>query len=117
LYVRQSLADCVSREFGIGSSTNLSAGFDEILYVGSSLIGLGNCPSACRGIRGNPIVDFWSGIETLCMGLIVEVSVLGVPLSQDTNAEPIECMELMAIAAVEVGSNIHRKLRDDLETR
>jgi hypothetical protein len=52
------------------------------------------------------------------MGLIDGISVLGVPFSpHGTNAEPIECMELMAIAAVDVGSNIHRKLLEDLEKR
>jgi hypothetical protein len=103
---------------GTGSSANLRAGFDETLYVGSSLIDLGNCPSVCRDIRGNPIAGFGLGFETMCIGLIAGISVLGVPLSpHDTNAEPIECMELMAIAAVEVGSNIHRKLLDDLEKK
>jgi hypothetical protein len=50
------------------------------------------------------------------MGLIDGVSVLGVPSSpHGTENEPIERIELMAIAAVEVGSNIQRKLLEDLE--
>jgi hypothetical protein len=49
------------------------------------------------------------------IGLTAGVSVLEVPSSpHDTDNEPIERIELMAIA-VEVGSNIQRKLLEDLE--
>jgi len=50
------------------------------------------------------------------MGLVADCSVVGVPTSpHDTDNEPIERIELMAIAAVEVGSKIQRKLLEDLE--
>lgn len=108
----------VSCELETGSSAHLNAGFDKTLCDRSSLIDLGNCPSVCRDIRGNPIVDSGSEFFPMCMVLIAGISVLGVPFSaHETNAEPTECMELMAIAAVEVGSNIHRKLLEDLEKR
>jgi hypothetical protein len=69
-------------------------------------------------MRGNPIADFGSVVVNVCMALTAGNSVLGVPSSpHDTDTESMERIELMAIAAVEVGSNIQRKLLEDLERR
>jgi hypothetical protein len=69
-------------------------------------------------MRGNPIVAFGSVVDNVCMALAAGNSVPGVPSSpHGTDIESMERIELMAIAAVEVGSNIQRKLLEDLERR
>jgi hypothetical protein len=50
--------------------------------------------------------------------LTAGTSVLGLPSPPHApGVGPIERIELMAIAAVELGSNIQRKLLDDLEEK
>jgi len=95
------------------SSAVSNNGLDVILYVGSSSTDFDISPNVCRG---NPTADFGSVFDNVCMGLVADCSVVGFPTSpHDTDNEPIERIELMAIAAVEVGSKIQRKLLEDLE--
>jgi hypothetical protein len=69
-------------------------------------------------MRGNPTVAFGSAFESICIGFTAGISVLGLSSPPITaSVEPIECIELMAIAAAEVGSNIQRKLLADLEKK
>jgi hypothetical protein len=69
-------------------------------------------------MRGNPVVAFGSAFESIFIGLTAGISVLELPSPPIApSVEPIECIELMAIAAVEVGSNIQRKLLEDLEKK
>jgi hypothetical protein len=69
-------------------------------------------------MRGNPMFAFGSVFESNCVGLTAGISVLGLPSPPHTpSVGPIERIELMAIAAVELGSNIQRKLLDDLEKK
>jgi hypothetical protein len=52
------------------------------------------------------------------IGLTAGTRVLRAASSEHgMNAEPMECIEVMGIAAVELGSNIQRKLLEDLEKR
>jgi hypothetical protein len=61
---------------------------------------------------------FGSVFESNCVGLTAGISVLGLSSPPHTpNVGHIERIELMAIAAVELGSNIQRKLLDDLEKK
>jgi hypothetical protein len=64
------------------------------------------------------MVAFGSASESICIGLTAGFSVLGAPSPPIApSVEPIERIELMAIAAVEVGSHIQRKLLEDLEKK
>jgi hypothetical protein len=68
-----------------------------------------------RGIRK---VAFCSGFESVFTGSTAVIcDLIAASSAHGTNAEPMDCIELMGIAAVELGSNIHRKLLDDLEKR
>jgi hypothetical protein len=107
---------CVNCELGTGSPAEFTATFDVTVCVGSNSADLDMSPNVCRGMRGNPMVAFGSAFESICMGLTAGISLLGLLSPPHApSAEPIERIELMAIAAVEVGSNIQRKLLEDLE--
>jgi hypothetical protein len=75
-------------------------------------------PSDCGGMRGIRKVALCSESEPMFTELTaVTCDLTDASSAQGMNAEPMECIELMAIAAVELGSNIHRKLLEDLEKR
>jgi hypothetical protein len=85
--------------------------------VGFSSTVSGTWSNACGG-RGIRKVAFCSGFEPMFTGpTVVTCDFLAASSAHGTNAEPMDCIELMGIAAVELGSNIQRKLLDDLEKR
>jgi hypothetical protein len=116
--VRHSLIGHINCESGTGSSAELGARFDMTVCVGSSSSGSDMGPNVCGGMRGNRKVAFCSGFEHMFIGLTVGTCVLRAASSaHGMNAEPMECIEVMGIAAVELGSNIQRKLLEDLEKK
>jgi hypothetical protein len=116
--MRHSLIGHINCESGTGRSTELGARFNMTVCVGSSSTGPDIGFSVCGGMRGNRNVAFCRGFEHMFIGLTAGTCVLRAASStHGMNAEPIECIEVMGIAAVELRSNIQRKLLEDLEKR
>lgn len=115
---RHSLIGYINCELVTGGSAQLSASFDMRVCVGSSSTDSDVGLNVCGEVSGNCEVAFCSGFEPIFIGLTAGTCVLiAASSAHDTNAEPMECIEVMGIAAVELGSNIQRKLLEDLEKR
>jgi hypothetical protein len=66
-------------------------------------------------MRGIGKVAFCRGFEPVFTGpTAVTCDLTAASSAHGMNEEPMDCIVLMGIAAVELGSNIHRKLLDDL---